>query len=240
MRKIISLCVIYCTVFLCLATNIVYADSVIILDPGHTKIRYGTKSCSGGHEFQYNNEMTDFIEEYLKSNNIQVLKTRSVNQEISLKGRTENSSGKALFISIHHDSAQEKYISYENGNPCSNYASGYSIFVSRKNPFFEDSLQYAKILGRNLRRLGLTPTLHHAEKIHGENRELIDKELGIYRFDDLVVLRTAKCPAVLFESGVIINPYDDQLVKTHEYKNKVAESMLEMVKTAIVKKNDNK
>ena len=65
------------------------------------------------------------------------------------------------------------------------------------------------------------PTLHHAEKIKGENRELIDRELGIYLFDDLVVLRTAQCPAVLFESGVIINPYDDFLVKSHEYRTKV-------------------
>lgn len=216
----------------CLTCN-VYAYNEIILDPGHTKIQYGTKSCSGGMEYQYNNEMTDYIEEYLKINNINVLKTRDANQEISLKGRTKNSLGKALFFSIHHDSAQEQFISYESGNPCSNYASGYSIFVSRKNPFFEESLRYAKILGSNLRRLGLMPTLHHAEKIKGENRELLDKELGIYRFDDLVVLRTAKCPAVLFECGVIINPYDDQMVKSHKYKNKIAESILNMAKAAL-------
>ena len=214
-----------------------YAENIILLDPGHTKINYGTKSCSGGVEYQYNNEMIDFIEEYLKRHDIQIQKTRSADQEISLKGRTKNSLGKLLFISIHHDSTQEQFISYKTGNPCSNYASGYSIFVSQKNKYFNKSLEYAKLLGSSLRKRGLTPTMHHAEKIKGENREIIDKELGIYLFDDLVVLRTAQCPAVLFESGVIINPDDDLMVKSEEYRSKVAQSILEMVNITLLNKN---
>ena len=83
------------------------------------------------------------------------------------------------------------------------------------------------------------PALHHAEKIKGENRELIDRELGIYLFDDLVVLRTAQCPSVLFKSGVIINPYDDLLVKSHEYRTKIAQSMLKMVNFAVTNKINN-
>ena len=51
-----------------------YAENIILLDPGHTKINYGTKSCSGGVEYQYNNEMIDFIEEYLKRHDIQIQK----------------------------------------------------------------------------------------------------------------------------------------------------------------------
>lgn len=235
-KNIITITSIF-LIFISCFSDETYADSIILLDPGHTKIRYGTKSCSGGVEYQYNNEMSNFIEEYLKQHNVHVVMTKHANQEISLKDRTRNSLGKELFISIHHDSAQEQFINYETGYPCSNYASGYSIFVSRKNKYFEKSLAYAKILGSKLRQLGLMPTLHHAEKIKGENRELIDRELGIYLFDDLVVLRTAQCPAILFESGVIINPYDDLLVKSHEYRTKIAQSMLEMVNFAISNKN---
>lgn len=36
------------------------------------------------------------------------------------------------------------------------------------------------------------PSLHHAEPIHGENRELLDTTLGIYRFDDLTVLKKTR------------------------------------------------
>jgi N-acetylmuramoyl-L-alanine amidase len=43
--------------------------------------------------------------------------------------------------------------------------------------------------------------LHHAEPVAGESRELIDRALGIYRYDELAVLRTATMPAVLFEAG---------------------------------------
>ena len=235
-RNIVIIIVIFLT-YTSYFSERAHADGIILLDPGHTMAKYGTKSCSGGVEYQYNNEMSDFIEEYLKQHDMHVMLTRHANQEISLHERTKNSLGKALFISIHHDSTQEQFISYKTGYPCSNYASGYSIFVSRKNKYFEKSLAYAKILGSNLRQQGLMPTLHHAEKIKGENRELIDRELGIYLFDDLVVLRTAQCPAVLFESGVIINPYDDFLVKSHEYRTKVAQSMLKMVNFAVTNKN---
>ena len=39
------------------------------------------------------------------------------------------------------------------------------------------------------------PTFHHAEPIKGENRELVNRDLGIYRFDDLIVLKSAATPA---------------------------------------------
>ena len=83
---------------------------------------------------------------------------------------------------------------------------GHSLFVSRqrrrKRP---SSLRFARLLGAELRQRCLAPTLHHAEPVAGESRELIDRALGVYRFDDLAVLRTATMPAVLFEAGVIVN-----------------------------------
>ena len=46
-------------------------------------------------------------------------------------------------------------------------------------------------VGARLRDACLVPTLHHAEKIPGESRELLDAQLGIYRFDDLAALKSA-------------------------------------------------
>jgi N-acetylmuramoyl-L-alanine amidase len=37
----------------------------------------------------------------------------------------------------------------------------------------------------------------------------VDRELGIYRYDPLILLHTAKMPAVLFEAGVILNRRDE-------------------------------
>jgi N-acetylmuramoyl-L-alanine amidase len=36
-------------------------------------------------------------------------------------------------------------------------------------------------------------------------RELIDADAGVYRFDQLVVLKMTRMPAVLIEAGSIIN-----------------------------------
>jgi hypothetical protein len=36
-------------------------------------------------------------------------------------------------------------------------------------------------------------------------RQLVDAEAGVYRYDRLLVLRTTHMPAVLFEAGSIIN-----------------------------------
>jgi N-acetylmuramoyl-L-alanine amidase len=35
-------------------------------------------------------------------------------------------------------------------------------------------------------------------------RELVDAEVGVYRFDQLIVLRMTRMPAVLLEAGSII------------------------------------
>ena len=71
------------------------------------------------------------------------------------------------------------------------------------------------------RILGLKPSLHHSEPIKGENRELIDKELGIYIFDDLKVLKNSYSPAFLFEAGVIVNRKEEAIIKTLGFKEKI-------------------
>ena len=60
----------------------------------------------------------------------------------------------------------------------------------------------------------MRPSLHHAEPIEGENREVIDRLNGVYRFDDLVVLRSAAMPAVLLEAGIIKHREEELIVAT--------------------------
>jgi hypothetical protein len=61
----------------------------------------------------------------------------------------------------------------------------------------------ARSIGRfNLEsKAGFAPTLHHVAR---DSRTIINNERGIYAFDDLVVLKTARMPAVLLECGVIV------------------------------------
>jgi hypothetical protein len=76
-----------------------------------------------------------------------------------------------------------------------------------------------------LRNVCLTPSLHHAEKIPGESREPLDEKLGIYRFDDLVVLKSARMPAVLFEAGVIVNRNEELLLRSATHQKKLASAL---------------
>ena len=129
------------------------------------------------------------------------------------QNRAKKSVGKQLFLSIHHDSAQEQFVQKINGHSCSNKDQGFSIFVSAKNPYFDLSKEYAIVLGNVLVALGLEPSTHHGEKIKGENRTLLNAKAGVYQFDDLIVLKQSKCPAILLEAAVIIHPLDDERIK---------------------------
>ena len=100
---------------------------------------------------------------------------------------------------------------------------------TRKNRHFKESLEYARMLGKSLVIRGLTPTLHHAEKITGENRELLDSVNGIYIFDDLVVLKNSEAPAVLLEAAVIVNPLDEKRASSAQYQKMIADAVLEMM-----------
>jgi N-acetylmuramoyl-L-alanine amidase len=79
------------------------------------------------------------------------------------------------------------------------------VFVSYANAHVEESRHFAVDLAAELKTQGLSFTAHHAEKIAGESREMIEPDLGVYRYDDLVVLKRINSPAVLLEAGVIVN-----------------------------------
>jgi N-acetylmuramoyl-L-alanine amidase len=93
--------------------------------------------------------------------------------------------------------------------------------VSKKNAQYKKSVIFAHLLGKELRKLGRPPTLHHAENIPGENRKLINKSLGIYEFNELAVLQKNTAPAVLLEVGVIVDPIDEEYVNSTDNQKRI-------------------
>lgn len=213
----------------CLAGIVLIAKATfafdLMLDIGHTPSKSGAMSASCEKEFNYNTALGDYLLKHLSNGS--AIKTSMLPQsEVSFQERYESSTQKDLFLSLHHDSVQERYIRRNRlGCPTTNYTAGFSIFISRKNIYFNKSYDYAQRFGEALIKQGLTPSLHHAEKIPGENRELLDRRLGIYIFDDLKVLKNAKSPAILFEAGVIVNPVDEAILKRDEYKSKIVKAI---------------
>lgn len=192
------------------------------LDVGHTSQKYGALSSSCEKEYNYNLALVKYIDKKLRQNSDITIFSNIEAQNISFSKRYELSQGKDLFVSIHHDSVQPQYITYDGKHcPQTNYAQGFSIFVSKKNKYYEKSLLYARKFATNLMAKGLKPTLHHSENIDGERRVLLDRRLGIYQFDDLKVLKNAHSPAFLFEAGVIVNPKDEQLVRSVDFRDSI-------------------
>ena len=86
----------------------VYAQSVLVLDAGHTPQNGGAISATGQYEVSYNDRFVAELKPELEKSGWKVLLTRTPTQERSLKERAEfaNRSYADLFLSIHHDSAQ--------------------------------------------------------------------------------------------------------------------------------------
>ena len=210
----------------------------IVLDPGHYSDQGGALGARGIHEVVYNTALTGRLARALEAQGYAVHVTRGPEQKISLDARARfaNDLNADLFLSIHHDSAQLKYLeriqvegrdAWRTIQPIA----GYSIFVSLLNPQAARSKEFGLLLGAEMKALGRPPTLHHAEDIPGENRELLDRELGLYRFDDLVVLKKTQMPAVLLEVGVIVDPADEAYVSDEGNQARIINAILSAVRS---------
>jgi N-acetylmuramoyl-L-alanine amidase len=193
----------------------------IVVDTGHTPQRPGATGASGRVEYLYNLDLSAAVAQDLQAYGDHVARTSADGKEIALQDRSTHSPGADLFVSIHHDSLQQAWI---DAGRRRDYR-GYAIFVSQLNPHYEESLRCAKAIGEQMLAAGEKPSLYHATPIKGENRPLLDQRLGIHRFDDLVVLKTAPMPAVLVEAGVIANPGEETRLRNPATIARIAQAI---------------
>jgi len=206
----------------------------VALDVGHSKTRPGAISARGRPEFEFNLDTARVIDEILERAGATCL---IINETGTLRGLAERPQravrlGADVFISIHHDSVNDKYIrtwtppGQTAVRKYSDRFRGYSVFCSEKNPMAEESRAIALMVGAAMREAGFGPTLHHAEKIPGENRPLIDRRTGVYEFTDLVVVKAAPLPSILLECGVIAHRDEELDVAQRSYQERVGKAIL--------------
>ncbi len=203
----------------------------VLLDPGHTPKKGGATSLRGIKEVIYNDHLVSLLADTLTAHGIRVLLTRQPGEDLSLLDRVAISkkSQAQCFIALHHDAAQSKYLVKVDSGGVGAFSTiqpirGYSVFVSQKNIQYQKSLTLAQSIARALLNLGRKPTMHHAEPIHGENRPLLDSTLGIYQFDDLIVLARNTVPAVLIEFGVLVDSTDEAYVSDSKNQARFAQA----------------
>lgn len=213
----------------------------VLLDPGHTPKAGGATSVLGIKEVVYNDRLAAIVSDSLAARGIRVLLTRGKEDEISLEDRVAvaRASRAQCFISLHHDSAQPQYLQQADSGATVVFETrqpirGYSVFVSAKNGQYARSLELGRKLSQSLLHLGRKPTLHHAEPIQGENRPLIDSTLGLYRFDDLIVLAKNPLPAVLIEYGVLVDRVDEAYISDPANQARFAQALSKTIRDFFV------
>lgn len=206
----------------------------VAIDVGHDRTHPGATSARGQNEFEYNLALSELVLRQLVAAGFTgSFRIGESGAPITLASRPALArAGRAsVFVSLHHDSAQKRYFSSWTYNgrvlPFSDEFHGYSIFVSAGSPLAAQNIAMATDLGRALRAAGLTPSLHHAALVEGEGRTLLNPNLGIYQFDQLAVLRGATTPALLLESGVIVNREEEQAIRSGAYHPKIAAALVD-------------
>lgn len=206
--------------------------AVIAIDIGHTQQHSGATSARGLGEFYFNQVIARKLHAQLSAygyNNSFIINPKGKN--ISLKNRNKKAHQRRaiVFISIHHDSMQTKFLKkwkYKGKRYLhSEKFKGFSLFISQKTAQKKENMKLAQAISNKMLTQGFTPTLHHAMPIKGENRRLLDKKKGIYEFSELAVLRRSNIPAVLVECGVIVNKDEEHLLRNNQYQNKISQSL---------------
>jgi N-acetylmuramoyl-L-alanine amidase len=205
----------------------------VAVDTGHSASSPGAISARGKTEYLFNDRFTRELREESRDwpgLKIVLIPTPSDKRHgLLARSAAATDIGADVFVSIHHDSVNKKYKKiWEHEGHNQLYAdnfSGYSVFVSRQGRQFARSLTLAKLLGERLRAAGREPTLHHAENLPNENRELLDKQLGVYEAP-FVVLTSNKLPAILFEVGIIVNRDEELKLEDRVYRATMQKALL--------------
>jgi len=210
----------------------------MVIDVGHTREQPGATSAHGITEYDFNLRLGKVIERALRDAGFAkatlIVTGGPARQSLFQRVARASKLNAQAYLSIHHDSVPEQFkaLWQEDGRVLSycDRFSGHSIFISNDNGDRPGSLLFARLLGNRMKTHGLQYTPHYTEKFMGSRRrQLVDKEAGVYRYDQLIVLRKTRMPAALLEAGMIVNRTDDAVLADPERQQLIAASAVEAV-----------
>jgi N-acetylmuramoyl-L-alanine amidase len=211
----------------------------IVLDVGHTAESEGAISARNVSEFTFNLRLARQIEEKLKAEGFTqtrlLLTEGKARRSLVRRVAVANNLAADLFLSIHHDSVPDKFLEdweFEGKKRhFSDRFSGYSVFVSRRNPDFKTSFAFAELVGKEMKAQGLEYARQYSQPIMGRyQRQLLNKETGVYRYDELIVLRKTQMAAALLEAGSIINRDEELKMNSPERRDIISSGVTAAVK----------
>jgi N-acetylmuramoyl-L-alanine amidase len=210
----------------------------IIVDVGHSYSAAGALSARGVYEYDFNFHLASEIERSLLdagfTNAMLMVTTEKPTAGLFARVAAANALRADLLLSIHHDAVPDRMLqTWEFDGAKHEYNDrfpGHSIFVSHDNADYAGSLMFGRMLGSSLKARGLKYTPHYVERFMGSRRRiLVDAETGVYRYDQLIVLRHTQMPAVLLEAGSIVNRDEELVLASSERRELVSAAATEAV-----------
>jgi N-acetylmuramoyl-L-alanine amidase len=210
----------------------------LILDVGHTRESEGAISARGVPEYEFNLALAKTIEVQLTeagfTKTVVLISAGPGRASLIQRVLRANAMSADLLLSIHHDSVPEMFKEAWELDAQKNWYSdrfkGHSIFVSYDNGQRSQSIAFARLLGQQLKARGLQYTPHYTKSFMGRwRRELVDADAGVYRYDQLIVLRATRMAAVLLEGGSIVNREEELAMGSAERRALIASAVVEAV-----------
>ena len=179
------------------------SKKVIVVDAGHGGNDPGAIGFNGSYEKDINFEISQKLEEKLKSRGYKVVLTRNNDEYIDNIERIKlaNKKKARVFISIHSNSIENN--SSTKGIQVLYYPNRESTIGDLNNNELAQIIMTALINGT----------------------DAVDK--GIIERADLIVLNQTKMPAILIECGFLTNSNEEKLLLTDEYQNRLVDSIVE-------------
>nr|MBA3815843.1 N-acetylmuramoyl-L-alanine amidase [Parachlamydiaceae bacterium] len=186
---------------------------VIVIDPGHGGVDYGTNSLIKPkvHEKYLNLTTAEMLKKYLEQYGYKVVMTRNDDTFISLENRAEfaNNLNTKLFVSVHYNSAPNIL------------AEGVEVFYYRTDTD-KSRVSESKLLAQCVLDKILKNTKANSRGVkHG----------------NFAVIRRTKMPAILVEGGFLSNTEEMNKIKTQAYQKKIAQSIAQGIKDFLAKEN---
>lgn len=212
----------------------------VAVDVGHTAQSPGAPSARGFWEYDFNLRLANVVAQELRragfGKTVLLVTDGPAHRSLFERVARANALAADLFLSIHHDSVPDRFLQvweYEgHGRYFSDRFKGHSIFISNENIDPAGSLLFGQFLGEQLKARGLQYTSHYVEKFMGHRqRVLVDADAGVYRYDQLIVLRTTQMPAVLLEAGSIINRDEELELDSPERQALIADAVTDAVES---------
>lgn len=210
----------------------------VFVDVGHTAAVPGAMSARGATEYSFNLALAQETKQELVDagfvKTVLFITDKPPPLGLMVRAAEANSMPADLFLAIHHDLVPDNLLKtwqYEGQDQHYNddYP-GYALFISNDNGDRAGSLLFGGFLGKQLQARGLQYTPHYTLALMGHRRrQLLDPVAGVYRYDELIVLRRTRMPALLLEAGSIVNRQEELDLGTPDRRGRTSAAIVAAV-----------